>query len=412
MDATVGDAESSGFLDQQLERSLTWWQGWAGQLAPEHRNVPSILRSALVLKGLTVEQTGAIAAAATTSLPEWIGGTRNWDYRYSWIRDSVFIVRALYELGFGREADRFAEFIERSAAGSAEQLQTMFGVDGKRRVVELELPWLEGYRGSRPVRIGNGASMQLQLDASGELMELAWLRHCHGGGIGPADWDFLADIVEVTAQQWSKPDHGIWEVREEPKHFVFSKAMCWLAMNRGIELAQHYGFAAPLERWNATRDEIRAAIEQQGYDSRRGIFRQAFDSDYADASLLLLPWFHFVAYDDPRMLRTTEFLASKLDENGLLKRYDSPDGISGPEGAFVPCTFWLVDCLARQGKTEQAREYYERAMACANDLGLFAEEFDGQNHAMLGNFPQGLTHVSQIIAQLALQGRHWADEIS
>ena len=401
-DAAFAPPESSAYLDQQLEQSLAWWRQWTSQVHPDYRDDPQTLRSALILKGLTFEQTGAVAAAATTSLPEWLGGERNWDYRYSWIRDSVFTVRALHELGFMREADRFAEFIERSAAGSGEQLQTLFGVDGKRRLVEIELPWLEGYRGSRPVRIGNTASKQLQLDAYGELMELAWIRHCHGSGIGTRYWRFLADIVEVASKQWNGPDHGIWEMRTEPLHFVFSKALCWSAVNRGIQLARHYGFAAPMERWARTRDEIRAAIERHGYDSRRGIFRQAFGNEYADASLLLLPWFHFVDYGDPRMIRTTEAICRELDDNGLLKRYNSPDGLSGSEGVFVPCTFWLVDCLARQGRMEEALQYYKKASSCVNDLGLFSEEFDAQAKAMLGNFPQGLTHVSQIIARLAI----------
>ncbi|HEY0963422.1 MAG TPA: glycoside hydrolase family 15 protein, partial [Pseudomonadales bacterium] len=355
------------------------------------------------------ERTGAIAAAATTSLPEWIGGERNWDYRYSWIRDSVFAVRALHQLGFTREADRFACFIQRSAGGDAEQLQTLFCIDGHRRSTEVELAHLSGYRGSRPVRIGNAAATQLQLDAYGELLELAWLRYQHGRDIA-ADWDFLADIVDVAARRWREPDYGIWEVRNEPQHFVFSKALCWVALQRGIQLAESCGLKAPLAQWRQNRDAIRHEIQTEGYDAKLGCFRQAYGNSKADASLLLLPWFHFVPYDDPRMLRTTEHIAAELDQGGLIRRYDAEDGLRGPEGVFLPCTFWLVDCLARQGRTDDARRYYDRASACANDLGIHSEEFDVDANAMLGNFAQGLTHESQIIARLALRNEPWRDE--
>lgn len=401
--------ESAAYLERCLADSLLHWREWSERLHPEYRGEPQLLRSALMLKALTFERTGAIAAAATTSLPEWIGGGRNWDYRYSWIRDSVFAVRALHQLGFTREADRFACFIQRSAGGEAEQLQTLFCVDGHRRSIEVQLTQLAGYRGSRPVRIGNAAAAQLQLDAYGELLELAWLRHQHGRDIA-ADWDFLADIVDVAARRWREPDYGIWEVRKEPQHFVFSKALCWVALHRGIQLAEACGLPAPLARWRQNCDAIRHEIETQGYDARHGRFRQAYDNDNADASLLLLPWFHFVAYDDPRMLRTTDYIAAQLDNGGLLRRYDADDGLRGPEGAFIPCTFWLVDCLARQGRIDAAQRYYAKASACANDLGIHSEEFDVGNNAMLGNFAQGLTHVSQIIAHLALANEPWRDE--
>lgn len=401
--------ESATYLDRCLDDSLRHWREWSDHLHEEYRDDPQLLRSALMLKALTFERTGAIAAAATTSLPEWIGGERNWDYRYSWIRDSVFAVRALHQLGFMREADRFACFIQRSAGGEAEQLQTLFGVDGHRRSIEVELPSLAGYRGSTPVRIGNAAATQLQLDAYGELLELAWLRYRYGRDIA-ADWDFLADIVGVAARRWREPDFGIWEVRTEPQHFVFSKALCWVALQRGIELARACGLPAPLDDWCRTRDAIRHEIETEGYDARHGRFRQAYGNGKADASLLLLPWFEFLPYDDPRMLRTVDHVIAELDKGGLVRRYDADDGLHGPEGVFVPCTFWLVDCLARQGRMDDAQRYYERASACANDLGIYSEEFDVDGNAMLGNFAQGLTHMAQIIARLALANEHWRDE--
>jgi GH15 family glucan-1,4-alpha-glucosidase len=394
--------ESAEFLDHQFDATLAWWRRWTGRCNAPYRDDPQTLRSILVLKALTYERSGAIAAAATTSLPEWIGGERNWDYRYSWVRDSVFTVRALHELGYRQEADRFAAFIERSAAGSADQLQIVFGVDGKRRLTEIELGWLEGYRGSRPVRVGNLAAEQSQLDAYGELLELAWLRHCHGSGLTERHWRFLADVVNVAARRWHERDYGIWEVRNGPRHFVFSKAMCWCALQRGIQLANLYRLAVPLKAWQQARDDIQQAIFAHGYDSKRGVFRQAFGDDYLDSALLLLPWFGFISYDDPRMMRTTDAICAGLDHKGLLLRYNSPDGLSCKEGAFLPCTFWLVDCLANQGQLDRARRYYDTAMQCANDLGLFAEEFDRESNVMLGNLPQGLTHVSQIVAKLAL----------
>lgn len=391
--------------DDGLKCTCEAWRRWSAQLMPLKGGEPLdelTRRSAIVLKALTVERTGAIAAAPTTSLPEWIGGVRNWDYRFSWVRDSVFTVRALYRLGCRTEAEHFMRFVRRSSAGSAHQLQIMYGVDGKRRLTEVEIGWLAGYRGSKPVRAGNRASEQNQLDIYGEIMELAWVWHHSGHEIEEQYWDFLADVVDTACEQWAHKDFGIWEFRGGPRHYVHSKAMCWSAVDFGVRLCERCGFDAPIERWRATRDEIRAAIEQHGYDHERGIFVQAFDSPHLDAALLLLPRIGFAAYDDPRMLRTVEALRAGLDRDGLLVRYTSPDGLPGKEGTFLPCTFWLVGCLAAQGKEEEARRYYERAVQCANDVGLLSEEFDVEASQMLGNFPQGLTHVSQIMARLAL----------
>jgi GH15 family glucan-1,4-alpha-glucosidase len=394
--------ETADYLNKIKRNTLQYWRQWSDQANLDYCHDKQTLRSALVLKALTVEKTGAVAAAATTSLPETIGGVRNWDYRFSWIRDSVFTVRALHELGFKREADRFADFIERSAAGSADQLRVVFGVDGRRRLVENELPELNGYRGSRPVRIGNEAIEQAQHDAYGELLELAWARHSYGSTISETRWAFLRHIVAFAVERWDKPDYGIWEVRGEPQRFVFSMALCWRAVDRGIALAEHYDFDAPLVDWRATRDSIRTAIETDGYNTEKGIFRQAFGSDYLDSSLLLLPWFGFIEYEDPRMVRTTEALRKGLDDHGLLRRYDFPDGLPGREGAFLPSSFWLVECLAHQNKRDMALQYYEKAISCANDVGLFPEEYDAKTNTPLGNLPQGLTHLAQIIAKQAM----------
>src|SRR5215213_11306334 len=276
--------------------------------------------------------TGAVAAAATTSLPESPGGTLNWDYRYSWIRDSFFSVRSLAEVGFEAAADSFRRFIERSSAGSAGQLQLMYGVGGERRLTEETLHFLEGYRGARPVRVGNAATGQLQLDMYGELLELSWRWHRRGNSPDEDYWRFLMELVEVAAERWSEPDSGIWEQRDRQRHFVHSKVMCWAALDRGLRLAKECMRKAPERRWARVRDEVREAVERDGFDRERGAFVQAFGSKRADAALLLLPLVDFVAFDDPRMLATVDFVRSELDWNGLIRRYDEDDGLSGREG--------------------------------------------------------------------------------
>lgn len=388
--------------DGGLQRTCAWWNEWSGRMHWPYQFDEQSMRSAIVLKALTYRRTGAIVAAPTTSLPEWIGGTRNWDYRFSWVRDSVFTLRALYRLGCFDEADSFLRFIQRSCAGSATQLQIMYGVDGKRRLTEIEIGWLEGYRGSQPVRIGNCAAKQNQLDVYGEVMELAWEWREGGREIDVHYWDFLVDVVETVNAEWQKQDYGIWEFRGGPLHYVHSKAMCWSAMNYGVMLAERDQRDAPVERWKQIRESIRDAIEKEGYDAKRGVFVQAFDNEYLDAALLLLPRIGFVRYDDPRMVRTTDAIRRDLDRKGLLARYNSPDGLPGNEGVFLPCTFWLAGCLALQGRIDLAWQYYHRARDCANDVGLLPEEFSVEKGEMLGNFPQGLTHVSQIMARLAL----------
>jgi GH15 family glucan-1,4-alpha-glucosidase len=389
-------------LQPRLEQTIAWWAAWERGGGREPHCDPLTRRSALVLKALCFERTGAIAAAATTSLPEAPGGVRNWDYRYSWVRDSVLAVRALHALGFVREADRFRAFIERSAAGNARQVQLMYGLDGRRRLTELTLGHLEGWRGARPVRIGNAAAGQTQLDVYGTLLELAWLWHDDLDPIDADYWDFLVETVGLTCKRWCEPDHGIWEIRDAPRHFVHSKAMCWVAVDRGIRLARRHGRAAPIERWLAMRDAMREDIDRNGYDTRLGVYRQAYGETHADAALLLLPHFGYVAYDHPRMLRTTHWIQHELDRDGLLLRYERPDGLPDPEGAFLACTFWLAQCLARQGRHDEAKRSYERAAGCANELGLFSEEALRDGSAMLGNFPQALTHLSQVSARLAL----------
>jgi GH15 family glucan-1,4-alpha-glucosidase len=391
-------------LDRRLEQTVAWWRGWSAQGSLVGPDRAAVLRSATVLKALTQARTGAIAAAATTSLPEAPGGPRNWDYRASWVRDSVFALRSLAELGYTAEADGFRRFVQRSAAGSAQELQIMYGLGGERRLQEQVLRDLEGYGGARPVRIGNAAARQHQHDVYGELLDLAWAWHQRGKTPDADDWRFLVELVNEAAERWTTPDRGIWELRGRPRHLVHSKVMCWLAVDRGLRLAEEVGFPAPVGRWTATRAAIRAAVERHGYDPGRGVFTQAFGRPELDAALLLLPAVGFVAWDDERILRTVEAVRAELEVDGLLRRYRAPDGLEGTEGAFVACTFWLAECLARQGRTADARSTFARASAAANDLGLFAEEFDPATGTLLGNFPQALTHLSHIAAAVALAG--------
>ncbi len=391
------DAEE---LDAALDRTVAWWREWSSRTGFKGPYEPGVSRSAIVLKGLTNDLTGAVAAAATTSLPEVPGGDMNWDYRYSWIRDSFFSVRSLAEVGYEREADDFRRFIERSAAGSAERLQIMYGVGGERRLTEETLDFLEGYRGARPVRVGNAASGQLQLDVYGELLELTWRWYLRGNSPDDDYWRFLLELVDAAAGRWREPDHGLWEVRGEPEHFVHSKVMCWAALDRGIRLSEESLRRAPVKRWAKAREEVREAIEKEGYDGDRGVFVRAFGSRELDAALLLLPRVGFVDYGDERMVRTADAIREDLDDDGLLKRFRREDGRE--EGAFLACSFWMAECLARQGRITDARAVFDRAASTSNDLGLFAEEYDTNSDEPLGNFPQALTHLAFISAAVAL----------
>ncbi len=393
-----------GAVDACLERTCEWWREWGRCAQGEVVNAfPGAMRSALTLKALSFEPTGAIAAAATTSLPEvrQLSGERNWDYRYSWVRDSAMTVRSLAELGCERDADAFRRFIERSAAGNAEDLQILFGIGGERRLAEQEVEGLEGWNGSRPVRVGNQAAGQLQLDAFGQIVDQSWRWHERGNSPDHDYWAFVADLVDTVAERWEDRDKGIWEWRGEPRHFVHSKALSWSALDRGVKLAEDTGRQVP-DGWREARERVRAAVESEGYDEDRGIFRMAFGHDDHDAALLRLPAAGFCAWDDERMVRTADALREALDlGGGLLRRYDADDGMP-PEGAFLACSFWLTTCLARQGREEEARQVFERAEATANGLGLFSEEYDPEAERMLGNFPQALTHLSHIEAAVAL----------
>jgi len=390
-------------LDAALAETVALWREWTAGSRPCAVDERGVRRSAIVLKALTYAPTGAMVAAPTTSLPETLAGGegRTWDYRYSWIRDAALAAHCLTELGHDTEANGFRRFIERSAAGRAEDLRVCYGVAGERRLEESELPRLEGYRGAGPVRIGNAAGPQLQLDAYGHLLEQSatWTRLGH-----PPDddyWRFILDLVEAAAERWREPDRGIWEWRGEPRHFVHSKVLCWVALDRGLALAEESLRRAPVRRWRATREEIREAVLSEGFDAERGTFVQAFGSTDLDAAVLRIPAYGFLPYDDERMISTADTIREALGERGLVRRYDADDGMP-PEGAFLACTFWLAECLAGQSRLEEAREVFDAALACATDLGLYSEEAEPSGEP-LGNFPQALTHLAHIEAALRLE---------
>jgi GH15 family glucan-1,4-alpha-glucosidase len=390
-------------LDELLDETVAWWREWASSLRLGSRDEPAARRSGIVLKALTYAPTGAVAAAPTTSLPEAVGGPRNWDYRFAWVRDSSFSSRALAELGAVEEADAFRAFIMRSAAGHAGDLQIVYGVGGERRLRGDVVEGLDGYRRSAPVRVGNDAAEQVQLDAYGELVNLTWRWHRRGHSPTDDDWRFLVSLIDHAAEQWSQPDKGIWEWAGDPDHFVHSKVLCWSALDRGIRLADECMRRAPVRRWKRARDELRETIEQRGYDRKRGVYVQAFDRGELDAALLLLPTVEYLAWDDERMQRTVAAVREELDAgDGLIYRYRRDDGLEGNEGAFLPCSFWLAECLARAGDLGEARAVFDQAVARANDVGLFSEEIDPRSGEALGNFPQGLTHLAHIDAAVAL----------
>jgi GH15 family glucan-1,4-alpha-glucosidase len=390
-------------LDRGLNRTIGLWREWVRGLKLDDEAEVGLRRSATALKALTYAPTGAIVAAPTTSLPESLGHSRNWDYRYAWVRDSSFSSRAFAEVGSEEEADAFRRFIMRSAAGHAEELQVVYGVGGERRLQAWSVDELEGYQRSQPVRIGNQAGAQLQLDAYGEVVNLSYRWHRRGHSPSDDEWRFLVSVIDHAADKWSDPDNGIWEWPGEPQHFVHSKVMCWAALERGIRLAEECMRRAPIRRWAQVRDRIRRTVERRGFDRKRGTFLQCFDRPELDSALLLLPSVEFVDWGDPRMMGTVAAVREELDAgDGLLYRYRRRDGVAGREGAFLCCSFWLVECLARSGQLQEAHDLYEKTAARGNDLGLFSEEFDPRTGQLLGNFPQGLTHLSHIDAAVAL----------
>ncbi len=394
-----------------FERTVGYWRRWLSQSTYTGRWREMVRRSALTLKLLTFEPTGAIVAAPTTSLPEGIGGERNWDYRYTWIRDAAFTLYGLLRIGFTEEAERFMSWLEdrcykQKPDGS---LQLMYGIDGRSDLTEETLDHLEGYRGSRPVRIGNGAYNQLQLDIYGELMDAVYLYNKYGDPIWYELWTHLRGLIDWVCDNWQREDEGVWEVRGGRRHFVYSKLMCWVALDRGLRLADKRSFPADRERWLKVRDEIYEEIMEKGWSPERKAFVQAYGDDTLDASNLIMPLVFFVAPKGPRMLSTLDATNRPpkhdgLVSNGLVFRYDvekSADGLMGEEGTFSLCTFWLVEALTRAGRLEEARLIFEQMLSYANHLGLYAEEI-GPNGEALGNFPQAFTHLTLISAAFNL----------
>lgn len=395
-----------------FRQTIGYWVRWVGKCTYHGRWREIIYRSALALKLMTFEPTGAIVAAPTCSLPESMKGKRNWDYRYSWIRDSAFTVYALLRIGFTEEADRYMQFIESLCPVEPmdNPLQIMYGIDGRREITEEVLDHLEGYRGSRPVRVGNAAYKQLQLDIYGELMDAVYRHDNFGSPISYNFWTRLRHLADWVCDHWQQPDAGIWEVRGDPKHFVYSKFMCWVALDRALRLSNQRSFPSDLDRWLKVRNQIYLEIMEKGWNSERQAFTQYYDSATLDAANLAMPLVLFVSPIDPRMLKTLNATFQPLEEGGLVSnslvfRYnpmETDDGLSGDEGTFNICTFWLVEALARAGRyhparLEEARLIFERMLGYANHLGLYAEE-TGHSGEALGNFPQAFTHLALIRA--------------
>jgi GH15 family glucan-1,4-alpha-glucosidase len=383
----------------QLKETERWWHDWSERCNYQGRWREPVIRSLITLKALTYDPTGGIVAAATTSLPEAPGGARNWDYRYCWIRDASFTLYALLISGYREEARAWREWLLRAVAGTPEQLQTVYGVAGERELAEFEAPWLKGFAASRPVRIGNGAAVQFQLDVYGELMDAFHVSRTHG--IEPIDhaWAVQQVLLEFLESNWSKPDEGIWEIRGPRRHFTYSKVMAWVAVDRAVKAVQRFGLDGPAERWSALRDEIHADVCRRGFNPRRNSFVQYYDGDTLDGALLLMPLVGFLPASDPRVAGTVETIRRELMNDGLVRRYQTDagvDGLKGDEGAFLACTFWLADNLAMMGKTEEARSVFERLLDLRNDVGLLAEEYDPRAKRLLGNFPQAFSHIALV----------------
>ncbi|MDQ3070260.1 MAG: glycoside hydrolase family 15 protein [Acidobacteriota bacterium] len=405
---------AAGDLAQTLGTTCDYWRQWANKCRRGTRYADAVRRSALVLKLLGYAPTGAIVAAPTTSLPEHIGGVRNWDYRYAWVRDSAFVLYAHYLLGQFEEGAAYFDWLLSVVPGGPESLQVLYGVEGERRIDEHVLEHLEGYERSAPVRIGNAAYSQHQLDLFGDLLDCAYLLNKLGRPISPEAWPFLAASADHVLRIWHQPDLGIWEMRGEPQHFVYSKAQAWVALTRAAKLARASGLDGNIAAWEAGADTIMREILEKGVDPATGSFVQAYGSDQVDASLLCLQLRKVIKPGDPRMLATIDRITRELDaagpdageQSGLIRRYRTTkvdDGLPPGEGLFLMCSFWLVDCYAESGRVDQAQRLFERLLGYANDVGLYAEEFDPKTNRHLGNFPQAFTHVALINAAAGIE---------
>ncbi|MGW9300393.1 glycoside hydrolase family 15 protein [Streptomyces cyaneofuscatus] len=392
-----------------LEATELFWREWVDQCTYHGPYREAVVRSLITLKALTYAPTGGIVAAPTTSLPEEIGGVRNWDYRYTWLRDAAITLSSLLRTGYREEARAWREWLLRAVAGDPENLQIMYGIAGERELGEAELDWLPGYENSTPVRVGNGAANQLQLDVYGEVTEALHLAHMTGLTRNDYAMGLQLKLIEYLEKHWEEPDEGIWEVRGPRRHFVHSKVMAWVAVDRTIKLVESGDVEGPLERWYELRDDIHRDVCERGYDKERNTFTQSYGSKELDASLLLIPQMGFLPPDDKRVIGTIEAIQRELStEDGFILRYPTEgddagvDGLEGDEGAFLACSFWMADDLAMIGRVDEARQLFEKLLALRNDLGLLAEEWDSNLQRQVGNFPQAFSHVPLIDTALRL----------
>ncbi len=385
--------------ESALRSTESFWTEWAARSESSGEWCDLVTRSLITLKALTYAPTGGMVAAPTTSLPEWLGGPRNWDYRFCWLRDATFTLLALMNAGYYDEAGAWRDWLLRAAAGAPDQVQIMYGLAGERRLTEFDIPWLPGYEGSQPVRIGNAAHGQLQLDVYGEVMDA--LHQGRRGGLTPseADWPFQRALIEHVESIWNEPDAGMWEVRGALKHFTYSKVMAWVALDRGIRATEGCGLKGPTARWRQVRDAIHAEVCARGFNAHLGSFVQSFESTEVDASLLLLPAVGFLPASDRRIRSTIDTIERRLLVDGFVARYDTAttdDGLPPGEGTFLACSFWLADAYAMTGRVDEARALFERLIALANDVGLLAEEYDPKARRLLGNFPQAFSHIALV----------------
>ena len=395
--------------EQSLDETCTFWQEWLGNRRYGGRWEEAVTRSLIVLKALTYKPTGGIVAAPTTSLPEQIGGVRNWDYRYCWLRDATFALDALLENGFDDEAQAWRSWLLRAVAGDPDDLQIMYGHAGERQLPERELPWLTGYEGSKPVRVGNGASTQFQLDVYGEVMDVLHQARRREIESDDESWALQRLLLANLERRWHEPDEGIWEVRGPRRHFTHSKVMAWVAFDRGVKAVEEFGRDGAADRWRACRDAIKAEVLEQGYHEELQSFVQHYGSDRVDASLLTIPLFGFLPSDDPRVRGTLEAVRRELLVDGFVQRYrhdeevEDIDGLPPGEGAFFLCSFWFVDNLVLLGELDEASEMFDRLLALRNDLGLLSEEYDPGAKRLVGNFPQAFSHIGLINTALLLE---------